>query len=352
MEKIDARKLSVEGRRMLRQMVIRLRQQSGMPRKDLAVVAGVHVRTVETWLSRARREGTASLGEKKRGRPVGACRKLTLSDEMWLRDQIVDQTPQQMKLPFALWTRPAIKALVKARFGIEMQDRLIGKYLKRWGFTPQRPVKRALEQRPEQIAQWLKESYPAVLVRAKAEGAVIFWGDETAVKEDANWVRGFAPRGKTPVLATPTRWDKLSMISAISPRGEVAFRIVEGTINAERFKEFLAALIEEAKRKIFLVVDNLRVHHAILVKEWLADKTDKIELVFLPPYAPESNPDEYLNRHFKTALRTGAVSRDKKTLLEKATAFMKQLATMPERVKAYFRHPAAAYAAQGILGPG
>ena len=233
-----------------------------------------------------------------------------------------------------------------------MQDRLIGKYLKRWGFTPQRPVKRALEQRPEQIAQWLKESYPAVLVRAKAEGAVIFWGDETAVKEDANWVRGFAPRGKTPVLATPTRWDKLSMISAISPRGEVAFRIVEGTINAERFKEFLAALIEEAKRKIFLVVDNLRVHHATLVKEWLADKTDKIELVFLPPYAPESNPDEYLNRHFKTALRTGAVSHDKKTLLEKATAFMKQLATMPERVKAYFRHPAVAYAAQGILGPG
>ena len=253
-----------------------------------------------------------------------------------------------MKLPFALWTRPAIKALIKARFGIEMQDRLIGKYLKRWGFTPQRPVKRALEQRPEQIAQWLKESYPAVLVRAKAEGAVIFWGDETAVKEDANWVRGFAPRGKTPVLATPTRWDKLSMISAISPRGEVAFRIVEGTINAERFKEFLAALIEEAKRKIFLVVDNLRVHHAILVKEWLADKTDKIELVFLPPYAPESNPDEYLNRHFKTALRMGAVSHDKKTLLEKATAFMKQLATMPEMVKAYFRHPAAAYAAQGM----
>jgi len=132
----------------------------------------------------------------------------------------------------------------------------------------------------------------------------------------------------------------------------VGFRIVEGTINAERFKEFLAALIEEAKRKIFLVVDNLRVHHATLVKEWLADKTDKIESVFLPPHAPESNPDEYPNRHFKTALRTGAVSHDKKTWLETATTFMRQLATMPERVKAYFRHPPAAYAAQGIYGPG
>lgn len=333
---------------MLRQMVIRLRQQSGMAAKDLAIVAGVHVRTVEGWLLRARREGTGALGEKKRGRPVGVGRKLSMSDEMWLRDQIVGQTPQQLKLSFALWTRPAIKALVLVRFGIEMQDRLIGKYLKRWGFTPQRPVKRALEQRPEQIETWLKETYPAVLARAKAEGGVLFWGDETAVKEDANWVRGFAPRGKTPVLATPTRWDKLSMISAISPRGEVAFQIVEGTINAERFKEFLAALIAGATCKIFLVVDNLRVHHATLVKEWLADKTDQIELVFLPPYAPESNPDEYLNRHFKTVLRTGVPSSDKKRLLQKATAFMAQLKTMPETVKAYFRHPAAAYAAQCI----
>ena len=107
------------------------------------------------------------------------------------------------------------------------------------------------------------------------------------MKEDGNWIRGYAPKGKTPVLATPTRWRKLSMISAISPRGEIAFRIVEGSINTDRFIEFLDALIEGAKRKIFLVVDNLRVHHAKRVSAWLADKTDRIELVFLPPYAPE-----------------------------------------------------------------
>jgi transposase len=177
---------------------------------------------------------------------------------------------------------------------------------------------------------------------------VIYWGDETAVKEDANWVRGYAPHGKTPVLATPMRWHKLSMISAISPRGEVAFRIVEDSINAERFKEFLAALIDGASHKIFLVVDNLRVHHTTLVKEWLADKTDKIELVYLPPYAPESNPDEYLNRHFKTALRSGPVSHDKQSLLGKAMHFMQTLAAMPQTVRACFRHPKAAYEDQCI----
>lgn len=231
---------------------------------------------------------------------------------------------------------------------LDVQDRLIGKYLKRWGFTPQRPVKRALEQRPEQVAKWLNETYPALVAKARAENAAIHFGDETAVREDANWVRGYAPKGRTPVLAVPTRWVKLSMSSAISPRGEVAFRIVDGTINAERFIEFLAVLIEGAPRKIILVVDNLRVHHAKAVTEWLADKADRIELAFLPPYNPEANPDEYLNHDFKTALRLGPVSPDRDSLLEKALAFMNRLTTWPERVRAYFQHPEARYAASLI----
>lgn len=349
MKKMDARKLSVESRGLLRKQVLWLRKQSKMPVKELAEVAGVHFRTVEAWLARARREGEGSLeGEKKRGRPVGSCRKLTLADEMWLREQIVGQTPQQLSLPFALWTRPAIKALIRARFGVEMQDRLVGKYLKRWGFTPQRPTKRALEQDPVKVKAWLEDTWPQVRARALAEGATILWGDETAVREDANWVRGYAPRGQTAVLKPPARWETLSMISAISARGEVAFQIVEGAVDTERFLAFLEALIQGRSQKVFLVVDNLRVHHARKVKEWLADKADRIELVYLPAYAPESNPDEYLNRDFKTALRTGPVSTDKTSLLEKATAFMNKLATLPEHVMRYFRHPAAAYAAQGI----
>jgi hypothetical protein len=134
----------------------------------------------------------------------------------------------------------------------------------------------------------------------------------------------------------------------ISARGEVRFQIVEGNIHAERFIGFLDALIEGASRKIFLVVDNLRVPHATMVTDWLADRIDRMKRVFLPPYAPESHPDESLNRHFKTALRTGPVSPDKQSLLDQATAFMKTLSPMPETVRACFRHPAAAYAIQCI----
>jgi transposase len=347
-EKIDARKLTPDGRNQLRQLVVRLRQQSGMPTEDLAMVAGAHVSTVKGWLAMAKREGVGSLTEKPRGRRVGACRKLTMAQEVWLREQVIGHTPQQLTLPFALWTRRAIRDLIQARFGVDVQDRLIGKYLKRWGFTPQRPVKRALEQRPEQVAKWLVETYPALAAKARAEGAVIYFGDETAAREDANWVRGYAPKGQTPVLAVPARWVKLSMISAISPRGEVSFRIVDGTINADRFIEFLAALIEGAPRKIILVVDNLRVHHARAVAEWLADKKDRIELAFLPPYNPEANPDEYLNHDLKTALRLGPVSSDRESLLEKAVAFMNRLSTWPERVRAYFQHPKVRYALSAI----
>jgi transposase len=345
MDKVDARKLTAEGRKLLREMVIRLRKQSGMTVEGLSAVSGVHPTTIKTWLARARREGEQLLREKPRGRPLGAHRKLKMADEMWLRDQIVGSTPQQMKLPFALWSRPAIKALIRERFGIEMQDRLVGKYLKRWGFTPQRPVKRALEQRPEEVSRWLTETYPQIKARAVAEGADLFWGDETAVKEDAHWVRGYAPAGQTPILRVPTRWKSLSMISAISPRGEIRFEIVEGSINSERFIAFLAKLIEGATRKLFLIVDNLRVHHAKVVREWLEPRAAQIEVFYLPPYAPESNPDEYLNRDFKTALRSGPVSSNKETLLHKATAFMTTLSTLPEKVTAYFRHPAARYAA-------
>lgn len=148
-----------------------------------------------------------------------------------------------------------------------------------------------------------------------------------------------------PVLTTPTRWDKLPMISAIPPRGEVAFRIVDGSVSAERFIEFLVALIDGAPQKMILVVYKLRVYHAKVMTEWLADKPDRIELAFLPPYNPEANPDEYVSYDFKTALRLGSVSHSHESLLEKALAFMTRLSSWPERVRSYFHHPTARYAA-------
>ena len=106
----------------------------------MAGVAGVHVSTIRHWLARARSESVGPLTEKPRGRPVGACRKLMLAHEVWLREQIVGYTPQPLILPFALWTRRAFRNVIRTRFGVDVRDRLSGKYLKRCGVNPQRPI--------------------------------------------------------------------------------------------------------------------------------------------------------------------------------------------------------------------
>ena len=206
MDRIDVRRLTVEARNLLRQMALRLRQQSGLRVEDLAKVSGAHPSTIRGWLAQAKRAASKRLDERLRGRPVGgACRKLTLAAEAWIRDQIVQRDPRQLQMPFALWTRPAIRQLIRERFGVDLQVRLVGKHLQRWGFTPQRPVKRAMEQNPVAVRQWLDVDYPQVRARALREGAVIYWVDETAVKEDAHWVRGYAPKVQTPVLEHPAR---------------------------------------------------------------------------------------------------------------------------------------------------
>jgi transposase len=214
-----------------------------------------------------------------------------------------------------------------------------------WGYTPQRPVKRALEQNPVKVGQWLDDVYPMIAQRAKAEGAIIYWGDETAVAEDGHWIRGYAPVGQTPVLATPSKRHGLSMVSAISNQGLVRFEFIEEAMNADLLIDFMGKLVEDNPRKVFLILDNLKVHHARLVTAWLAERQDRIEVFYLPPYSPEINPDEYLNRDFKTVLRSSDRAPDKKVLIQKASAFMDFLVKTPERVMAYFKHAAVQYAA-------
>ena len=161
MKKIDTRTLTPAARDEIRKMVVRLRQQSGMNAEALAAIAGVHPGTVLKWLSWARNAGEGSLTEKPRGRPVGSCRKLTLAQELWVRDTVIGQNPKQQCLPFALWTRRAIRELLRHEFGLEVSDRLVGKYLKRWGFTPQRPIKRALDKCHSATPEFFRVAAPA-----------------------------------------------------------------------------------------------------------------------------------------------------------------------------------------------
>lgn len=345
MKKRDGRSLSSEVQEALRRQALRLREERQWTWKRIAGVVGVHLSTVMRWSRCVGREGEAGLKAKPRGRRYGSGRTLTLAQEWQVRSILVDETPPQRGLGFALWNRRAVMELIEALFGVVMPIRTVGEYLGRWGYTPQRPLKRALEQRPAEVRRWIEETYPAILARSKAEKALIYWGDETAVVEDGHWLRGYAPTGKTPVLATPSRRSGLALASAVSNAGLVRFRFIEQAMNAELFIEFLGLLIADHSRKVFLTVDNLKVHHAKAVTRWVGERSQHIELFYLPPYAPERNPTEYLNRDFKTQLRLSARSTTPQALRQKAEGFLQFLINAPERVMAYFNHPTVHYTA-------
>ena len=342
----DARLLSEESLELLRRQAHRLRQE-GRTWGEIALIVGVHLTTVMKW-SRRFRIGAQELGEvvsDKRGRRLGENRTLSAADEWALRDLIIDGKPSQMSLPFALWSRKAVQAAIKIKWGVDMPIRTVGEYLHRWGFTPQRPAKHAVEQRPEQVRQWLTADYPAIVKQARREGGEIYWADETAIRQDTAWVRGYAPAGQTPVVEHAARWDSLTMISALTNQGLIRFALHDGAINTERFIEFLGALVHDAPCKVFVIVDNLRVHHAKLVHEWLDSRTDTIEIFYLPPYSPEINPDEILNRDFKTELRTRPAAKNSDALKQIAMNFMTALGNTPKRVARYFKSRHIAYAA-------
>ena len=345
MEKIDARKLPPEALEHIRRQAFLLRKQ-GYIWTHIAEVCGVHVGTVLKWARRAQSDDLdAVIKGGQRGRPHGSGRTLTLVQEEQLRLKIIGSNPAQLQLEFALWNRRAVMLAIKQLFGIDMPIRTVGEYLRRWGFTPQRPVKRALEQDPARLKAWLEDEYPKIVARAKTEDAEIYWGDETAIRQDSHWVRGYSMAGLTPELRLPAgRHGSTSMISAITNQGLVRFSFFEGAIDAERFIVFLKDLIQDAQRKVFLIVDNLRVHRANRVREWAAENTEKIELFYLPPYAPELNPDEYLNRDLKTTIRSGPIARTAAALLQKARTCMERIAAMPDRVRSYFSHEYVRYA--------
>jgi transposase len=342
MKKTDARKLDDSTRIYLKTRAKEL-QQDGKTYKEISTILGVHPTTVARWLHP--KKGTFKKPYKTRGRKNGALRTLTYEQEKEIRELIRDKTPEQLKLPFALWTRKSIRDLIDIRMGIKIPIRTVGQYLLRWGYTPQRPLKRAYEQRPAEIKKWLDSTYPAIQTQAKLEKAEIHWGDETGVTNESSYGKSYSPKGITPVVKVQAKRFSTSMISTITNQGKVRFMIYKGGMNVDIFKRFLQRLIKDSTRKIILIVDNLRVHHAKMLQEWLIANKESIELFFLPSYSPERNPDEYLNNDLKQNLSYRAIPKTNEQMLGNVISHMRMLQKSPSHVEQFFKHPMAAYAA-------
>ena len=343
MDKIDARKLSTDAQQQIRYQVIRLRKQ-GRKHNEISAITGVSRSICSTWWTLYKNGGKKALRIKKRGRPKGSCRTLSPEQEKVLQKCIYDKCPDQLKLPFMLWTRVAVKQLIKQLWAVDMPIRTVGEYLKRWGFTPQKPLRRAYKQNPKAVKAWLNQDYPTIRQRAQKENAEIHWGDETGLCNESYHGRSYAPRGDTPAIKLYPRCERVNLISSVTNQGKVRFMVYKNRMNSQTLIQFMKRLVKGSDKKIFLVLDNLKVHHSHVVKDWLKEHEEQIEVFFLPSYSPELNPDEYLNCDLKAGVHSGVPARNKKQITQKAISHLRKLQKMPGRIMKYFKHPKIAYA--------
>ena len=340
----DARTLPPAAQAEKRRIAMTMRE-GGASFSDIGRALGVHYMTVSMWWDRYQTGGLEALAVQKRGPRTGAHRRLTARQEQAIQRAITDTTPDQLKLPFALWTRAAIVQLIQRKFGLALPVRTMGHYLKRWGFTAQKPIKRAYEQRPEAITAWLKTEYPRIKRRAVAEGAAIHWGDETSLSTSDPRGRSFAPKGKTPVRPMLSQRRAVSFLSTVSNTGTLRFMVLKKPLDAPTLIKFFTRLCRDADRKVFVILDNLNVHKARAVRAWVAAHAEAIALFYLPAYSPELNPDEYLNGDLKLSVAKRAPARDRDALLRTATTRLRSLQRRPDQVKKFFHHPRVRYAA-------
>lgn len=345
MEGTDFRSIGRDAQEALRKRAVHLVLHEGLTQGEAARAVGVHRQVVNRWLRRHRDAGARGLLDGRRVSPRRGSGILTAAEARRVKRWITNKCPDQLQLPFALWTAQAVRELIRRKFGKDLGLSTMQLYLKRWGFSAQKPLVRATQRDPHKIAAWLAEDYPAIAARAKRERAMVYWGDETGICNQDQTGRGYAPRGQTPILAQTGYKFSVSMIGAVNNRGLMRFKLYKGALTVAIFIDFMRRLIKDAEQKIFLIVDNLRVHHAKAVSEWLAQHKDAIEIFYLPAYAPEHNPDEYLNNDLKQTIKNKPRAKTPDDLAATASSILKSIQKRPRRVKSYFNTRHVRYAA-------
>jgi transposase len=342
--KNDARRLAPAAQEALRRRTVAAVLAREMTQAAAAQAFGVARKTVWLWVKSHRQGGDAALAARKRG-PKAGQGKLKGWQAATVCNLIRDRHPEQLKLPFFLWTSDAVRELIRRDFGVRLSSRSVRRYLARWGFTPQKPKRVAYERDPEAVRRWLEEKYPAIRARAKREKACIYWGDAMGVRSDHQAGRSYAPRGRTPTTSGTGQRFGASVLSAITNRGHLAFMVFKRRFRAPVFLRFVRRLVKEARRKVFLIVDRHPVHRSRAVRAWLKKNAERIEMFFLPSYSPHLNPDEMLNQDVKTNAVGKRRPRSRSQMMRTVRGYLDCRRRNPELVRRYFHEPSVRYAA-------
>jgi transposase len=314
--------------------------EQGVSADEIAKVLKVSRSSVFEWQKAYRAHGPQALRTK---RTRGPDSKLSDGQLSQLYRLVVGNDPRQLSFGLALWTRGMIRELIFRQFGVRLSIVSVGNILGKLGMSPQRPLYRSYEQDPEKVAEWKERTFPQIQARAKKEGAAIFFADEASVRTNYHAGTTWAPVGKTPVVSGSGRTRSISMVSAVSPRGELHFQVHETGIRQEEFLEFCKMLLADAGRPVFLIMDNSQVHRAKILKTYADQGNGMLTLFFLPPYSPDLNPDEWVWKNVKHDNLGRASVKDESQLAEFANAALVKLKAMQEKIRSFFGDPALRY---------
>lgn len=341
--KADARKLDSATQVHLRRAVVKA-VRGGMKQTHAAKTFGVSVRAANKWVALDKAGGLRALKHKRRGRRAGEGR-INPAQAARIRQLILGKMPDQLKLPFYLWTRAAVTLLIKREYAIGVSLTTVGRYLTGWGMSPQKPVRRAYERNDVAIAHWLRREYPTIARQAKRDRATIYWGDEMGLRSDHVTGTSYAPLGQTPIVRATGQRFGCNMISAITNRGHLAFMVFQGSFGGLLFVDFMQRLLKQSTTKIYLIVDGHPVHRSRLAKGFLAEHPDRIRLIQLPGYCPELNPDELLNQDVKTNALGKSRPTNRAEMMATVRSHLHRRQKQPQVIRNLFQEKHVRYAA-------
>jgi transposase len=339
MGKRDGRALDHKTLEEIRIRAVQRVEASESP-EDVIRALGFGRTVIYSWLAKYREGGIDAL----RAKPIsGRPSKMTGRQLEWVYQTVTGKNPLQLRFEFALWTRSMIRELIREKFGVRLSEVSVGRMLRKLGLSPQRPLRRAYERDPELVESWREKEFPKIRRLAKKERATLYFSDEAGVRSDFHAGTTWAPKGQTPVVPATGQRFGMNLISAISPRGDFRFMTVDGRMNAGKFIEFLKRLIHNASRPVFLIVDRHPSHRAKKVLEFVRSTEGRLRLFFLPPYAPDLNPDEHVWNHLKNHGVGKRAIRSREQFREVVLGHMRSLQRLPDVIRRFFRDPHLRY---------
>jgi transposase len=339
----DGRELSDEVLEFLRLCALH-GIELGYSETALAELLGVCRETICRWWTTYVSGGLDALPQGRPGRPLDSGRLLSDEQATRIKTLIDENTPEKLGIASPLWTRRAVRDLIRKEFGIDLAERTVGEYLRRWNYTPKKPERHPRKQDPEEVKKWLEETYPAIEKRAVKEDAEIHWCDETGAVADHHPGTSYSPKGQPATMAVPRPHIRMNQISSITNEGTVRFMTYKGRMNTSLFLAFLNRLLRTVTKKVFLIADRLDAHDNDDVEAWVEAHKDRIAIFYLPKYSPELNPVEYMNNDMKENINKEGLPNDMETLRSRMQRFMRKLQYVSGHVISYFLHPSAQYA--------